>query len=76
MAGRSTAVALVGACWPEMETWVLAGWVLASNGDIGVCWPEMETWVLAGWGLPSNGDMSVLGGSESSMEMECALCGC
>ena len=56
-------MALVGACWPEMETWVLAGWVLASNGDIGVCWPEMETWVLAAWGLPSNGDMSVLGGS-------------
>ena len=29
--------ALVGACWPEMETWVCAGWVLASNGDMGVC---------------------------------------
>ena len=55
-------MALVGACWPEMETRVLAGWVLASNGDMGACWPEMETWVLAGWVLASNGDMGVLGG--------------
>ena len=63
MAGRSTAVALVGACWPEMETWVLAVWDLASNGDMGACWPEMKTCVCAGWVLVSNGDMSVLGGS-------------
>ena len=28
---------LVG-CWPVMETWVCAGWVLASNGDMGACW--------------------------------------
>ena len=55
-------MALVGACWPEMETRVLAGWVLASNGDMGVCWPEIETWVLAGRVLASNGDMGVLGG--------------
>ncbi len=42
-----------------METWVCAGWVLASNGNMGVCWPAMETWVCAGWLLTSNGDMGV-----------------
>ena len=25
-------------CWEAMETWVCAGWVLASNGNTGVCW--------------------------------------
>ena len=42
-----------------METWVLAGWVLARDGDMGVCWPKMETWVFAGWVLMSNVDMGV-----------------
>ena len=40
-----------------METWVLAGWVLASNGDMRVRCSEMETWVLVGCMLASNGDM-------------------
>ena len=32
---------------------MLAGWVLASKGDMGVCWPEIETWVHAGWCCPT-----------------------
>ena len=42
-----------------MGTRVLAGWVLASKGDIGVRWPKMETPVLAGLALANNGDAGV-----------------
>ena len=40
-----------------METWVCAGWVLSSNGDMVVGWPAVETWVSACLLLTSNGDM-------------------
>ena len=40
-----------------METWVVVGWVLNSNGGMGACWP-METWAHVGWVLSSSGDMS------------------
>ena len=70
-----------------METWVLAGWVLASKGDMGVCWPEMDTWVLAGWVLPNNGDAGVCWpkmetllfcwvGAGQQWRHRCALGGC
>ena len=50
----------MGACWPEMETWVCVGWVLIRKGD-GVCvW-----WVLirngdgmrVGWVMIIHGDV-------------------
>ena len=52
-------MALVGACWPEMETRVLAGCALASNGDMGVCWAGVgKQWRhgCVGWVLISHGD--------------------
>ncbi len=35
---------LLGGCWPAMETWVLAEWVLASNGDIGTLDRAVQPW--------------------------------
>ena len=42
-----------------METWVRAGWVLASNGDMGVCWLGAGQQWRHGCVLASNGDMGV-----------------
>ena len=50
---------MLGGCWPDMETWVLAGWGLISHGD-GMC----VVWVLIShgdgmcvrWVLISTGD--------------------
>lgn len=67
----------MGVCWPEMETWVLAGWLLARDGDMVVRWPEMETWVFVGWVLMSNVDMGVCWvGAGKQWKHGCELGGC
>ena len=45
-----------------METWVCAGWVLCSNGNMNVCWGVLSSYGnmgVLGWALSSNGDMGV-----------------
>ena len=46
-----------------METWLCAGWVLSSSGDMGVCWAGVDqqggTWVCAVYVLISNRHMGV-----------------